>query len=105
MLDAFRIFDAKGRGYVTKLEFELALNDIGIYPTKDEMYLLYKRFDTDADGLLRYSEFTKICSPSSSEYSTLMSNRAPHYLDNSNGIETFDHETRYTFKKLLNKVL
>jgi len=63
LLDAFRVFDNKGRGYVTKLEFELALNEVGIYPTKDEMYLLFKRYDTDSDGLLRYSEFTKIVSP------------------------------------------
>lgn len=63
MLDAFKIFDVKARGYVTKLEVELGLNEIGIYPTKDELYLLFKRYDTDSDGLLRYSEFSKIILP------------------------------------------
>ena len=47
LLDAFRIFDQKSRGYVTKLETELAFNDNGIYPTKDEMYLFFRRFDKD----------------------------------------------------------
>jgi len=26
--DAFRLFDKKGRGYISKFEFELALNDV-----------------------------------------------------------------------------
>uniref|UniRef100_A0A7S3IC81 EF-hand domain-containing protein n=1 Tax=Anophryoides haemophila TaxID=46462 RepID=A0A7S3IC81_9CILI len=34
-----------------------------------------------------------------------MSNRSPHYLDENKGIETFEYETRYLIKKLLNKVL
>ena len=82
LLDAFRIFDKKGRGYVSKLEFELALNDLGIFPTKDEMYLFFKRFDKDADGLLRFSEFSKAVLPISNEYAIIMNNRNPKYYDN-----------------------
>lgn len=69
------------------------------------MYLFFKRYDSDSDGLLRYSEFTKIVSPQSSEYTTLMSNRAPHYLDSASGFDTFEYDTRFLFKKLLNKAL
>ena len=75
LLDAFRVFDLKGRGYVTKLEMELAFNDNAIYPTKDEMYLLFKRYDKDQDGFLRYSEFCKAILPQSTEYATMMNNR------------------------------
>lgn len=46
-MDAFKIFENKGRGYITKLELESGLNNIGIYPSKDELYLFFKRFDKD----------------------------------------------------------
>jgi Ca2+-binding EF-hand superfamily protein len=75
LLDAFRVFDVHSRGYITKLEFELALNDMGLYPTKDELYLFFKRFDKDQDGLLRYSDFCKAVLPQSSEYANIMNSR------------------------------
>jgi len=56
-MDAFRLFDVKGKGEISKFEAEIAFNDIGIFPTKDELYLFFKRFDKDCDGYLRYSEF------------------------------------------------
>ena len=35
LLDAFRILDYSGKGSVSAGELELALNDLGITPTKD----------------------------------------------------------------------
>lgn len=69
------------------------------------MYLFYKRFDKDSDGLLRYSEFCKAILPQSTEYSTIMNNRQPHYSEDDEGINLFEFETKYSFKKLLNKLL
>jgi Ca2+-binding EF-hand superfamily protein len=53
LLDAFKIFDRKGKGFVTMTELERALHEIGLYPTKDELYLFFRRYDKDSDGLLR----------------------------------------------------
>jgi hypothetical protein len=105
LLDAFRIFDRKGRGYVSKLEFELNLNDLGIFPTKDEMYLFFKRFDKDLDGLLRFSEFTKAILPNSGEYANIMNNRNPKYSDIEYDVMPFDYETKRIFFKLINKLM
>ncbi|KRW99206.1 hypothetical protein PPERSA_07449 [Pseudocohnilembus persalinus] len=104
-LDAFRVFDINGRGYVTKLEFEQALNKMQIYPNSDELYLLFKKYDSDSDGLIRYSEFTKILVPTAQEYANLMNNRQPNYADKVEGIDIFEIETRIIFKKLLQKVI
>jgi len=63
LLDAFRLIDKKSRGYVSKTEMEFALNDIGIFPRKEELNLFFKRYDRDLDGLLRYSDFCKAILP------------------------------------------
>jgi len=104
LLDAFRLIDKKGRGYISKIEMELALNDIGIFPRKEELNLFFKRFDRDLDGFLRYSDFCKAMIPQSSEYASLMNNRIPHYLEEGEGLEIFDFDSRRLFKKLLTKI-
>jgi len=63
LLDCFKVFDRKGKGFISKIEFELSLNDIGVFPTRDELYLFFKRYDSDEDGYLRYSEFIKAILP------------------------------------------
>lgn len=102
--DAFRIFDKKGRGYISKFEFELSLNDIGIYPTKDELHLFYKRYDRDNDGLLKFSDFSELVTPSSTEYAALSKSRMPNYLNPDDGLINFSLETRRLYKKLINKI-
>lgn len=86
LLDAFRVFDYKGSGYTSKYELESAFNTIGVYPTKEELHLFFKRYDRDTDGLLKYSEFCKCILPQSSEYASLMNNRIPHYNKDEEGI-------------------
>lgn len=63
LLDGFRFFDIKGRGYITSSELERGLEELGIFPTKDEIYLFFRRNDKDSDGLLRYSDFCKFILP------------------------------------------
>jgi len=41
LLDAFREFDSTGKGFISRLDLELALNDIGIFPSRDELYLIF----------------------------------------------------------------
>lgn len=53
LLDAFKLFDVNGRGFITSREFEMGLKELGVYPTKDEIFLVMKKFDKDEDGRLR----------------------------------------------------
>lgn len=59
LLDAFRFIDRKARGFVSRIELEIALNDLGIYPTLDELKLFFERYDRDSDGLMKYCFFYK----------------------------------------------
>lgn len=105
-MDAFKILDLNGKGYVSKLDLELSFNEIGIFPSKEELYLFFKRHDQDLDGLLRYGEFCKAILPLTSEYANLMNNRSPQKtLRNKEGLNIFEYETRYIYKKLINKLI
>lgn len=53
LLDAFKIFDVYGKGYITSGEFEDGLREFNAYPTRDELYLVFRKFDKNSDGLLR----------------------------------------------------
>lgn len=55
LLDAFRFIDRKARGFVSKIELEMSLNDLGVYPSSEELKLFFERYDRDSDGLMRYS--------------------------------------------------
>ena len=63
LLDAFHMFDSKGKGTVTKFEIKEILNRMDIFPNSDELYLFFKRIDKDNDGLLKYSEFCSAIIP------------------------------------------
>ena len=51
--DCFRLFDVNQNESITQFEFESGLNKMGLFPTKDEVYLFYKKFDEDKDGVLQ----------------------------------------------------
>jgi Ca2+-binding EF-hand superfamily protein len=60
--------------------------------------LIFRRFDKDSDGLLRFSDFSKIINPTSLEYSNLLKERSPVYIDSEDDLTL---ETRRIFKNLL----
>jgi len=53
LLDTFKFFDIDGAGRIGKKDLKDGLNELGIYPTNDELYLVLRKYDTDNDGLLR----------------------------------------------------
>ena len=75
LLDAFRIFDVKQKGYCTRVEFQVSLNEIAVFTSSEQLYLYFKKMNKDQDGLLKYSEFRQAILPSSLEYLDLMNLR------------------------------
>jgi len=65
LLDAFRIFDAIQKGYCTRVEFQVSLNEIAVFTSSEQLYLYFKKMNKDQDGLLKYSEFRQAILPSS----------------------------------------
>jgi len=61
LLDGFRVIDQESKSYISQLEFkEIMERVLGLHFTKDEIYLFYKRYDKDNDGLFRYSDFCRV---------------------------------------------
>ena len=53
LLDIFKVFDVYGKGYITSGEFEDGLREFGVQPSREEIYLVVRKFDKDGDGRLR----------------------------------------------------
>lgn len=101
LLDAFRFFDIDSRGYITKNELKEGFNYFGVFPTNDEVYLIFRKLDTDNDGLLRYAEFCGLFNPKSAEYLSILNDRIPSYLDSGKLSLAFSYETKHLIKKVL----
>lgn len=98
LLDGFRLIDLDGKGFVSNLEFRQAVNQLGVEVTKDEAYLLFKRYDKDNDGLLKYSDFCRLVTPVQKQYSDIVKAKEPTY----NNHQILSWDSKRALKKLLN---
>lgn len=57
LFDAYRIFDTRSTGQISVSDIKLALYDIGLMATYDEVELFVNRYDKDRNGRLSFSEF------------------------------------------------
>lgn len=57
LIDAFRIFDIEGKGWITGQEIKEGLSLFNIFIQPEDISFFMKRYDKDEDGRLRYSEF------------------------------------------------
>jgi Ca2+-binding EF-hand superfamily protein len=102
LFDAFRIFDVDSRGFVTHTDLKYGLNDIGVFPSNEELDLFFKRYDKNMDSRIRFSEFCDAFTPTDSYYSTLLNRRT------SNNVrgrlyardDCFMAETKFEFKNV-----
>ena len=82
LLDGFRVIDQESKSYISQLEFkEIMERVLGLHFTKDEIYLFYKRYDKDNDGLFRYSDFCRVVQTEHPDYQNILKNREPTYLN------------------------
>eukprot|EP00825_Cyclidium_porcatum_P037438 TRINITY_DN4131_c0_g2_i1.p1 TRINITY_DN4131_c0_g2~~TRINITY_DN4131_c0_g2_i1.p1 ORF type:complete len:464 (+),score=64.82 TRINITY_DN4131_c0_g2_i1:336-1727(+) len=105
LFDAFKVFDKNSRGYLTKFETEQVLNSMQIYPTDEQMYLLFKKMDKDQDGFLTYAEFCSAILPQNQTYQEIINARLPQYINSEEGLDSFQFQTKYLFKKLIRKMI
>lgn len=75
MFDAFRIFDINSFGYITLSDLKSGLNDIGIFPSYEELELFVKRYDKNYDNKLRFTEFCDAFTPIDNYYASLLNKR------------------------------
>lgn len=60
ILEAFRVFDRDGNGFLSTAELRHVMTSIGEKLTEDEINRLIKEADADGDGQINYSEFVNI---------------------------------------------
>lgn len=60
LIEAFKVFDTNGNGYITVHELRNVMITLGEFLTPDEVDELVKEADLDNDGQINYEEFIKI---------------------------------------------
>ena len=74
--DIFCIFDYNKKNKISKKEFKVVCKKIfGLYPTSDQINLVYKRYDNDKDDELNIKDFFNLIKPLKEEYSCFLFNK------------------------------
>ena len=74
--DLFCIFDYNKKNLISKKEFKVVCKKIfGLYPTSDQINLVYKRYDKDKDENLNIKEFLNLIKPLKEEYACFLFNK------------------------------
>ena len=80
----FCIFDYNKKNKISKKEFKVVCKKIfGLYPTSDQINLVYKRYDKDKDNNLNIKEFLNMIKPIKEEYVCLLFNKEKNENDNN----------------------
>lgn len=100
--DAFRIFDLNANGYISYSELKSGLNDIGIFPSVEELELFIKRYDKNNDRRLRFSEFADAFSPLDNYYASLLNKRTSNDVRGRlyQRDDVFSSETKIEFRNV-----
>jgi calmodulin len=60
IIEAFRVFDVEGKGYITVEELRNAMTNLGEKLTEKEVKEMIMEADFDGDGVINYSDFVRI---------------------------------------------
>jgi Ca2+-binding EF-hand superfamily protein len=102
LYDAFRCFDHRIEGSITLGDLKAGLNDLGVFPTYEELELFFKRYDVNRDNRLRFHEICNAFTTQDPYYASLVNRRttnglkAPRYVRD----ECFEYATRNEFKEV-----
>jgi Ca2+-binding EF-hand superfamily protein len=77
LYDGFKLLDTEGKGWLSKYDLQVALKSLYIYSSVDEIFLFFKRYDTDNDGKFKLIDFIDALLPKQKEYATLLNGRYP----------------------------
>ena len=93
----FYIFDTSKNEKIKKENFIEICNKLKLFPTEDQIYLLYKKYDLDNDDILNYEEFCHMILPLKDEYLSIIKNRQ----ENIEGFSEISKESNIILKELI----
>lgn len=71
LIDAFRVFDSEGKGWITGQQIVEGLNEgLKCYIQLQDIELFLNVFDKDQNGRLKYSEFCDAFLPLDTHYAS-----------------------------------
>lgn len=82
VMEAFRMFDPNGQGFITQQDMNEKLAELKVNAEAEK---IFERFDRDGDGKLSYSEFRELLTPLNSEYSSYQPRRSGSQYSGSPG--------------------
>jgi Ca2+-binding EF-hand superfamily protein len=80
LIDAFRIFDLQGKGWISASEIKEGLEVFNVFANSEDIYFFLKRYDKDEDGRLKYSEFCDAFLPTDAFHASLLAKKAPLHM-------------------------
>ena len=102
MLDAFRLFDQEGKGWVTAAELSMGIDELGFYATREDVYLFVRRWDKDNDGRVRYSDWCDAMTPTNGHFAELINSRSPFHIHHTYSRREYFHpDTREQLRRTL----
>eukprot|EP00347_Sterkiella_histriomuscorum_P020513 403337513 len=106
LYETFRYFDSNSRGYVYVKDVHKGLQDLGMSKIQeDEVYQLFKRYDIDQDGTLKFSEFSYLFEPIDEEKCGTLLNRRPESLQKEFKEYMFSYKAKLVLTEFLNKLI
>jgi calmodulin len=60
LLEAFKVFDRDGNGYITSHELRHVMTNLGESLSPEEVEEMIKEADSDGDGQINYNEFVRM---------------------------------------------
>ena len=80
LIDAFRVFDPEGKGWISGNEIKKGLVNFSVFVQDEDVSLFMMRYDKDEDGRVRYSEFCDAFLPTDQFHASLLAKKAPLHM-------------------------
>ena len=98
--DAFRLFEKEDSGVVTENDLIYGLKLLGIKPTKNQIKIIFDKYDLDGNGFIDYDDFFDMVISFKDSDRKKEEKRRPNRGIKNRSINLFSQRTRELYKKL-----
>jgi len=103
--DAFRLFEKEGSNVLTKQDLAYGLKLLGIIPTKEQIEILFNKYDLNQNGYVDYDDFFDMVISFRDEDRKEETKRKYNKRISNRSINMFQPRTKELFRKLFNVII